>query len=295
MHEARRSPAAFRPASVFRKDSGYGGGSRLFELGHNGVSRRGVLVGLAGLSTLGWRASAFAQGDAIPSYVSAALANAARPDADRKADALRKPAELVAFAGLKPGQKVLELIPGKGYFTRIFSQVVGPAGHVYELVTAEEIKASATAADPIKAIAADKTFSNVTVLIQPVSSFLAPEPVDLVWTSQNYHDLHDTAFGPANIPAFNASVFKALKPGGVFMIVDHAAAAGAGVSETQTLHRIDPAAVKTEVEAAGFTLEAQSDLLRNPADSHALKIFDPAIRGKTDKFVFKFRKPAASP
>jgi predicted methyltransferase len=251
-----------------------------------------AVAGLASTLTFGPRPGLAAESPKPPALIAAAIDNSARPAADHKADALRKPAELLAFAGVKRGEKVLELIPGTGYFTRLFSLAVGPSGHVTELVTAEEVKASAKAAEPIKAIAAEPTFANVTVTVQPISKFKLPEQVDMVWTSQNYHDLHDTAFGPADIPAFNKAVFAALKPGGVFMVVDHADAAGRGVQDTQTLHRIDPAAAKREIEAAGFTLEAQSDVLANPADDHKLRIFDPKIRGKTDKFVFKFRKPS---
>lgn len=260
-----------------------------------GFRRSLRLAAVAGALTLGWSASSYAQTPGIPAFVSAALANPARPDADRKEDSVRKPGELIAFAGLKQGDRILELIPGGGYFTRIFSTVVGPTGQVYELVTAEEVKASAKALGPIQAIAADPAFPHVTVLTQPVSEFKAPEPVDMVWTTQNYHDLHDKAFGPADITAFNKSVFNALKPGGVFFVVDHAAAAGDGVRDTETLHRIEPAAAKAEIEAAGFVLEAQSDMLRNPDDTHTLRIFDAAIRGKTDKFIFKFRKPLTAP
>lgn len=254
--------------------------------------RRDLVAGaVVGLLALGAAAPGHAQAPSIPAFIADALANPARPEADRKADAERKPGELITFAGLKPGDRILELIPGGGYFTRIFSNVVGSSGQVYELVTAEEVKASAKATDPIKAIAADPAFPHVTVLVQPVAELRPPEPVDMVWTTQNYHDLHDKAFGPADIAAFNKAVFNALKPGGIFFIVDHAAAAGDGVRDTETLHRIDPAAAKSEVEAAGFVLEAQGDMLRNPDDNHTLRIFDPAIRGKTDKFVFKFRKP----
>jgi predicted methyltransferase len=257
-------------------------------------SRRGFVVGAAALAALGWGRQGHAQTAAVPAYISKAVSNAARPQADRKSDHARKPAELITFAGLRPGDRILELIPGEGYFTRIFSNVVAPTGHVYALVTAEEVKASAKAADPIRAIAAEPAFPGITVLVQPISHFRAPEPLDMVWTSQNYHDLHDTAFGPADIPAFNKSVFDALKPGGVFMVVDHAAATGHGVHDTQTLHRIEPAAAKAEIERAGFVLEAHSDMLRNPNDTHTLRIFNSAIRGKTDKFVFKFRKPATA-
>ena len=223
--------------------------------------------------------------------IKSAIADPARPEADRSTDADRKPAELIAFAGIKPGDKVLELIPGRGYFLRIFSKLVGPSGHVYELVTEEEAKASAKGADAIKALAADNAYKNVTAMVQPVAAFKVPEPVDFVWTSQNYHDLHDKAFGPADMAAFNKAVFAALKPGGVFLITDHAAQAGSGLRDTETLHRIDPAAVKSEVQAAGFVLEAESDILKESGDDHTLKIFDPKTRGKTDKFVFRFRKP----
>jgi predicted methyltransferase len=257
--------------------------------------RRGLVFGLiVGVLALGWTASGHAQTPSVPAFVTKALANPARPDADRKQDGDRKAGELIAFAGLKPGDRILELVPGGGYFTRIFSNVVGPTGHVYELVSTEEMKASAKAADPINAIAADPAFPDVTVFTQPIAAFRVPEPVDMVWTTQNYHDLHDTAFGPADIPAFNKAVFAALKPGGVFFVVDHVAAAGDGVRDTQTMHRIEPAAAKAEIEAAGFVLEAQSDMLHNPDDNHTLIIFNPAIRGKTDKFVFKFRKPLTS-
>jgi predicted methyltransferase len=255
-------------------------------------SRRSFVLGsLAGMVAIPWSFASFAQTPAIPDFLSAAIANPARPEANRKVDTARKPGELLAFAGLKPGDKVLELVPGGGYFTRIFSNAVGAQGHVYALVTAEEMKAKATAADAVKAIAADAAFPHVTVLVEPISNFTVPEAVDLVWTSQNYHDFHDKSFGPADMASFNKSVFAALKPGGIFMVVDHAAAAGAGTKDTETLHRIEPAAARAEIEAAGFVLAAQSDMLRNPDDDHSKRVFDPAIRGQTDKFVFKFRKP----
>ena len=249
-------------------------------------------IGLAALLALGSPMAASAQ--AIPANIEAALSNAARPEADRKADATRKPAELLMFAGVKAGDRVLELIPGGGYFARIFSNVVGPSGHVDELVTAEETKTSSKNVDVIKVIAAEPAFPNITLLVQPVAEIKPSQPVDLVWTSQNYHDLHDKAFGPADMVAFNKAIFNALKPGGVFMVVDHAAEAGSGFRDTETLHRIDPAAAKAEIEAAGFVLESQSDMLRDPSDTHAARIFDPTIRGKTDKFVFKFRKPVTA-
>ena len=112
----------------------------------------------------------------------------------------------------------------------------------------------------------------------------------MIWPSQNYHDLHNIS--GLDLGAVNKSIFDALKPGAVYIVLDHVAEASSGFRDTSTLHRIDPEAVKTEVEAAGFKLVAQSDLLRNPADPHTAKVFDPAIRGKTDQFVLKFQKPA---
>jgi predicted methyltransferase len=140
-------------------------------------------------------------------------------------------------------------------------------------------------------LAADPAYANVTVLVEPINAVSAPTPVDLVWTAQNYHDLHDPFMGPADLAKVNAAVLAALKPGGIFLVVDHAAANGSGLRDTDTLHRIDPASVKAEVTAAGFAFDGESDVLRNSADDHSLKVFDAAIRGHTDQFIFKFRKP----
>ena len=185
------------------------------------------------LLACGPRTVAAAQEFPVPDYIKAALSSPARTDADRKADMTRKPGELLAFAGVKPGDKVLELVPGGGYWEKLFSLIVGPKGHVYELVSDEEIKSKFAEPEPIKAIAADPAFSNITVFTQPIATVKPPEPVDLVWTVQNYHDLHDIAFGPADIPTLDKSIFAALKPGGAFFINDHVAAPGHGVSDTQ--------------------------------------------------------------
>ena len=224
----------------------------------------------------------------VQDVISAAIADSARPDSDRKQDANRKSLEVLSFAGVKPGDKVADFIPGKGYVTRLFSKIVGKDGHVYAVVP-DELGKDGDAA--VKAIAADPAYPNVTVLRGPVNDFKAPEKLDMVWTSMNYHDLHDPFFGPADMTVLNKAIFNALKPGGIYLVLDHAAAAGSGLRDTNTLHRIDPEAVKKEVEAAGFVLESQSDVLHNPDDDHAAKVFNPAIRGKTDKFIFKFRKP----
>jgi predicted methyltransferase len=228
----------------------------------------------------------------IPAYISAAVADPGRPAEDTQRDANRKPAETVQFAGIKPGDKVVELVPGHGYFTRIISKVVGPKGHVYALSPRRRPNAAPDSPDPVAAttaIAADAAYSNVSAQVEPLALVTVSEPADVVFTAQNYHDVHNVP--DVDIAAFNKSVFNALKPGGVFVVVDHAAAAGSGARDTSTLHRIDPATVKAEVLAAGFVFAGQSKVLENPQDDHTAKVFDPSIRGTTDQFIFKFRKP----
>ncbi len=210
-------------------------------------------------------------------------ADASRPDADKQRDANRKPAETLAFAGVRPSDRVAELLPGAGYFTRLFSKIVGPNGHVYALVPAPLPDAPADALDRaarVKAIAADPNYSNVSVVVEPFAQLKAPEPVDLVWTSQNYHDFHN--FPGLDVGVFNQLVFEALKPGGTYLVLDHAAEPGSGARDTGTLHRIDPETVKKEVLAAGFVFVGSR---------HGVKVFDPSVRGKTDQFILKFRKP----
>ena len=235
-------------------------------------------------------ASAAARATTVPVYVSAAVSNADRPAADRQRDAARKPAEVIAFSGMRPGWTVADLIPGSGYYDRIFAGVVGSKGHVYgfyptELAKILKIQLPQNGAMP------DPKYPDFTALVAPVNDFAPPVPVDLVWLSDNYHDFHDPFFAPADVAKVNAAVFKALKPGGIYLIIDHAAEKGSGLRDTNTLHRIDEATVEAEVEAAGFKLAGESDVLRNPADDRSKKIFDPAIRGRTDQFVLRFRKP----
>jgi predicted methyltransferase len=226
-----------------------------------------------------------AQADKIPDYIAAAVADSGRPAADTTRDADRKPAESLAFAGVKQGANVVDFVPGGGYFTRILSKAVGPKGHVTALsVTGSPDKYVA----PSKAIAADPAYSNVTAAVQQISD-LPSGSVDLFWTAQNYHDLHN--MNGVDVAALDKSIYTALKPGGTFLVIDHADASGTGFNDTKTLHRIDVDAVKKEVEGAGFTLVEQSNLLKNPNDPHTAAVFDPSIRGKTDQFVLKFRKP----
>ncbi|QNQ09366.1 class I SAM-dependent methyltransferase [Sphingomonas alpina] len=218
--------------------------------------------------------------------IAKALADPARAD-QANDDARRKAAEMLAFSGVKPGDRVIDFLPGSGYWTRIFTGVVGHKGHVLALWPAAAAK---YAEKPLPELRA-RNLANVTAEVQTASLPTVDQPVDLFWTVQNYHDIPNNGVGEAGLNAFNAAVFKTLKPGGLYIVSDHADAPGSGLTGTETKHRIDPAVVKQQVVAAGFTFEGSSDVLANPADDHTAKVFDPAIRGKTDQFVFKFRKP----
>jgi predicted methyltransferase len=228
---------------------------------------------------------------ANPGYIAAAIADSGRPDADKLRDANRKPAQTLEFLGVKPGEQVAEILPGAGYFTRIFSKAVGPSGHVYALVPERPASAPANLPDlagAVKAIAADPNYPNVSVVVLPLPQLATPVPVDLVFTAQNYHDLHNF---PVDVVAFNRTILASLKPGGLYVVLDHSAPAGSGLADTKTLHRIDADVVKQEVTAAGFEFVGASDVLANAADSRTAAVFDPSIRGKTDQFILKFRKP----
>jgi predicted methyltransferase len=234
-------------------------------------------------AVLALTAGAGAVAQAPPAYVTAAVNDAARPAADKDRDVHRKPAEMLAIAEIKPGTKVGELIPGGGYFTRVFSKAVGPTGKVYALVNPP---AEGRPPPAVRAIAADANYANVTVVEGPLNAFKTPEPVDVVWTSQNYHDLPPEVRGGTNKAAF-----AALKPGGIYIVLDHMAAKGAGEGVHRTMHRADQDIVKAEVAAAGFTLEKEYDTLRNPKDDHTKAVFDGSVRGDTDQFILKYRKP----
>ncbi|SEI40287.1 class I SAM-dependent methyltransferase [Frateuria terrea] len=228
---------------------------------------------------------------AQPPYLTAAINDPGR-QADRKDDARRKIAQVMAFAQVKPGDKVLELIPGSGYFTRVFSGVVGPKGHVYALWPNEYASEAQSDVDNLRKLARQPHYANVSVLTQPAAKLDAPESVDVVFTSQNYHDYPDKFMGNADPVVLDKQVYKVLKPGGVFVVIDHVAPAGSGMRDTDTLHRIDPAIVRKQVESAGFVFDGESNALRNPADPHDIKVFDKSIRGHTDQFMYRFRKPA---
>ena len=175
-----------------------------------------------------------------------------------------------------------EIAPGGGYFTRLLSTAVGDRGYVYTFGSRPSAAVTAWA----------KGHINTGQIVGKAGDKIAPEPVDMVWTTQNYHDFKNMKVGESDGAAvFNKAAFDALKPGGIYLVSDHEAAAGSGASATSTLHRIESAAVIKEVEAAGFKLEARSALLKHTGDDHTLKVQESGIRGKTDQFILKFRKP----
>jgi predicted methyltransferase len=271
--------------------------------------KRSVLLAAFAALSFGVLA-AVAQG--VPAHITAAVDDPARPTADKMRDVIRKPAESVAFAGVRPGDKVVDFIAGGGYFTRILSKAVGPQGHVYATAPGMPMGAMAGAmpmgksmpmggaptggaampmggmgSDALKGITANAAYSNVSVLTQPTSKLMVPEPVDMVWTSQNYHDLHNPGpFHADDIAAFNKSVFDALKPGGVFLVIDYVAAPGTGFTQSPTLHRADPEATKAEIVKAGFVFEGESKVLARPNDPHTARAHE-----QDDQFMFRFRKP----
>ena len=231
-----------------------------------------------------------------PAVTAAAVADPARPEKDFKLDASRRPAEMVAFARIKPGDVVMDVWPGAGYWTRIFSKTVGPKGKVFAYVPAEIVSFKGDPLGVAKAVATEPGRGNVEAISDPLAEQPPPsfhDVLNVVWTFENYHDFHDKFMKGANVDAYNRAVFALLKPGGYYVVVDHAAPAGTGLADTETVHRIDPAAVRAEVEKAGFVFDGESKVLANPDDPKTALVFDPSIRGKTDRFAFRFKKPGA--
>ena len=225
--------------------------------------------------------------------IAQAVADPARPAGYKAADPLRKPAETLAFAGVRPGMTVGEFYPAGGYFTRMLSDVMGPEGHIYAIENAgwnDSVK------DDQKMLAEGK-WKNVSLDVQPFGTVNFPKPLDIAWVTQNYHDLKIDKYGPGgravDTVAFDKAVYNALKPGGVFFILDHQGAANLSEADIAKMHRINRDVVVREVTSAGFKLAGEGTFLRRPGDDHSKPIFDPSIRGHTDQYALKFVKPAA--
>ena len=203
--------------------------------------------------------------------------------------------ELIRFARLEAGSTVIDVYPGDGDWTRLFSEIVGPEGRVYSFVPAEVADFKNDPVGLMQTLAKQPGRENVEAVSADVVAMpQVTQPADVVWLHLFYHDLHTKLIQAkgATAAAFNRAVYERLKPGGFFVIVDHAATGGSGTSDTQALHRIDPASVREEVEASGFVLDAQSTILASKDDPHSLKVFDPSIKGQTDRFAYRFVKPA---
>ena len=245
------------------------------------------------LATVAFASAAFAWDNASNSTAATmAVADPSRPDSDTTRDADRMPAQTLEFTGIKSGDKVADYVADQGYFTRLFANVVGSQGHVY----AVEPTAFFQFEHFVKEVAELQGYAvahpNVTVTTAAALEGLKfPEKLDLFWISRNYHDLHDKFMGPVDTAAFNKAVYDALKPGGFYVVLDHSAAPGAAPEVTETLHRIESSTVHREVEAAGFKFDSESSILANPADPRTARVFDQTIRGHTDQFILKFRKP----
>jgi predicted methyltransferase len=226
---------------------------------------------------------AYAVPAGAPAYVQHAIASPERSAEQRGRDANRKPAELLTLSGVKPGQRVVEFASFGQYFTTLLSDIVGPKGMVYMYDLPYTEKRSGEASRAFVA-----THPNAKYELVDYNTLDLPQNVDIVFNVLYYHDLSLNNIDTASL---NARILKALKPGGIFFVVDHNAAPGSGRRDTKALHRIDPTLIKQEVTAAGFELITQSDLLANPADDHTQIVFAPGIRGRTDQTIFKFRKP----
>lgn len=221
----------------------------------------------------------------LNSVIAKAVADPARPAESRKADPLRKPAETLAFSGVRPGMVVGEFYPGGGYFTRMLSDVVGPTGHVYGIENAKwksAVEANQKLATHLR---------NVTMDSGPFGKVDFPKPLDLAWVTQNYHDMKIAEYGKVDTVAFDRAVYKALKPGGIFFILDHQGPRGMTTAQIEKMHRINRDVVVKEVTSAGFKLAAEGTFLRRPGDDHTKSIFDKSIQGHTDQYALKFVKP----
>ncbi len=246
---------------------------------------------IVGAATLCVAISSFgvAAAETMSPAIAAALADPTRPPRDQDLDAQRRPAEIMAFIGLRQGQTIVDVWPG-AYWDRLFADVVGPSGKVISWWPVEAAKAESVTAPP-NGSHPFPDHPNIVAASGPANAFALSEPADIIWIRQNYHDLYDPFMGPVDVAGFDKAVFKALKPGGVFVVIDHSAPDGSGLASTNTTHRIDSAVVKHDMAAAGFQFVGESTVLRNADDTRDKVVFDKTIRGKTDQFVYVFRRP----
>src|ERR1700723_1266917 len=205
-----------------------------------------------------------------------------------------KQSELIKFPRVDAGSPIIDVYPGDGDWTRLLSDIVGPRGRVYSFVPAEVAHFKNDPVGRMRTLAKEPGRENVeAVSADLVAIPEATQPADVLWVHLFYHDLPTALIQARGATAghFNRAVYERLKPGGSYVIVDHAAAVGAGTRDAQSLHRIEPASVRREGEAAGFGLGGQSPSLPTKDDPHTNKVFDPSIKGETDRFAYRFMKP----
>lgn len=251
---------------------------------------------LALAATLMLTGTALAAGNAAaaePAAYAAAIAAPDRPAEARELDASREPAEVLAFLGLEPGMTAADLLTGTGYWAEIMGHVVGPQGKVIAYQPSQFY----TDADSMTAWSAlEARVPAVSESRYPFDAFAPPaETLDFAIINLSYHDIYWTSERykiPTTDPAaYVAALYAGMKPGGVVGVIDHVGEGSDTRMLVDELHRINPAVVRADFERAGFVLAGTSDLLANPDDDHTKLVFDPAIRGKTDRFLFKFVKP----
>ena len=224
----------------------------------------------------------------------AALAVPGRLGGDLEQDVRRKPAEVLAFFAVRPGMSALDLFSGDGYYTELLSAVVGPTGRVVAHNNSAYLNALGEAL--AQRFGDARRLPNVERLAAEANALeLEPQRFDFVLLSNAYHDVYyvNEANGWLAIDGAKllAEVFAGMKAGATLGLIDHVAAPGSPAETGGTLHRIDPELVKRDFAAAGFVLESESDLLRNPADDLGKNVFDPTVRGQTDRFILRFRRP----
>ncbi|MEM9496051.1 MAG: methyltransferase domain-containing protein [Pseudomonadota bacterium] len=220
--------------------------------------------------------------------VAAAIADKTRLKEHVARDEGRKPLEVLSFAGVKAGNKVADLAAGAGYYTALLSRIVGDAGKIYAVDPVRIFEAFPNARETFPGYLKEDPRGNVDYSVQKFDALKFDAPLDLVVMGLYYHD---TVWTRADRAAMNKAIFDALKPGGTYLVIDHLAVAGADEAVTRELHRMVPGVVKPEVLAAGFEFAGETDVLANPDDPRDASVFDEALRGKTDRFVYLFRKP----
>jgi len=253
----------------------------------NGFTKSVIVSALfASVST----ASAYADHHGMTAHIAAAVAHKERPVTDSQSDINRKPAEVLAFVGVQPGMTVVDINSGGGYYTELLSYAVGETGTVYA-------HNGPVYWDFVKTQVGERFNGRLPNVVQihagTENVTVAPSSVDIALTTLAYHDYYFLPEGRTDyvdVPAVLASIYNSLKTGGVLVVIDHVAPEGTGYEASNETHRIDPEYVKQQVEDAGFKLAATSDILSNAEDDHTTGVFDKSIRGKTDRFIYKFTK-----